>query len=101
MQKNFGVPQKRERAYMISILMKNPQDALTFMRLISYFDENNLEDTDVSSRIKSREFKLKDVLRLNYDIPKYREEADINQPNNTLSRQKILRENDMLIDGKR
>ena len=99
--KNFGVPQKRERAYMISVLMKNPQDAVNFMRLFSYFDENSLEDTDVSARLKSREFKLKDVLRLNYDIPKYREEADINQPNDTPSREKILHENDMLFDGKK
>ncbi|MCR5421972.1 MAG: DNA cytosine methyltransferase, partial [Lachnospiraceae bacterium] len=99
--KNFGVPQKRERAYMISVLMKNSQDAVNFMRLFSYFDENSLEDTDVSARLKSREFKLKDVLRLNYDIPKYREEADINQPNDTPSREKILHENDMLFDGKK
>ncbi len=99
--KNFGVPQKRERAYMVSVLMKKPKDALSFMQLLNYFEENSLEKTDVSSKIKSREFKLKDVLRLNYKIKKYRDEANLNQPNDTPSREKILRENDMLYDGKK
>jgi len=99
--KNFGVPQKRERAYMVSVLMKTPWDAGSFMQLYNYFEENNLENAIVSSRLKSRDFMLKDVLRLNYDIVKYREEANENQPNNTPSREKIFNENDLLFDGKR
>ena len=99
--KNFGVPQKRERAYMISVLMKDPQDALCLMKLYNYFEVNSLEDQDVSSRLKSREFKLKDVLRLDYTNPKYKEEADANQPNDTPSREKIFIENDLLYDGEK
>ena len=95
--KNFGVPQKRERAYMISILIGD--DILKYMRLEQFFQEHNLEDIDVAERYKSREFMLKDVLRLNYSISKYKNEADASQPNDTPSRKRILQENDMLFDG--
>ena len=59
--KNFGVPQKRERAYMISILIDD--DYLKYMQLIRFFDENNLEREEVSKKYSNRLFKLKDVLK--------------------------------------
>ena len=97
--KNFGVPQKRERAYMISILVN--RDLYKHMQLCRYFEENDLQSEEVARRYQSRRFQLKDVLRLDYSTDLYREEADINQPNDTPSRTKILLENDMLFDGKR
>ena len=45
-----------------------------------------------------REIKLSDVLRLNYDDPVLRAEADESQPNDTVSRQKIYETNTHLID---
>lgn len=95
--KNFGVPQKRERAYMISILCN--QDIEKIMHVCKYFEENDLQDIKVATRYTEREFKLKDVLRLDYSIKAYREEADAGQPNDTPSREKILHDNDMLFDG--
>lgn len=95
--KNFGVPQKRERAYMISILCNN--DLQKIMQVNQYFEENDLQDVNCAARYSDREFKLKDVLRLNYEIEAYREEADVSQPNDTPSRDKIFRENDILYDG--
>lgn len=95
--KDFGVPQKRERAYMISILVN--RDVYKYMQLNQYFDENDLQSVDIARRYRSREFKLKDVLRLDYSNSQYRQEADDNQPNDTPSRTKILLENDMLYDG--
>lgn len=95
--KNFGVPQKRERAYMISIFYGH--DLQKYMQLQQYFDNNNLEDLDVAKRYQERVFTLKDVLRLDYSQQKYAAEADANQPNDTPSRTKILHENDMLFDG--
>ena len=95
--KDFGVPQKRERAYMISILVN--KDAYKYMQLNRYFEENDLQSAVIANRYRSREFKLKDVLCLDYSNSFYRQEADDNQPNDTPSRQKILLENDMLYDG--
>lgn len=96
--KNFGVPQKRERAYMISILVDG--DINKIMRIHQYFEEHNLEDHGVASKYSDRAFTLKDVLRLDYSVRCYREEADANQPNDTPSRKKIRLQNDMLYDGK-
>ena len=97
--KNFGVPQKRERAYMISIFYGH--DLMKYMQLQQFFDNNNLEDLSIAARYRERIFKLKDVLRLDYSQQKYLDEANANQPNDTPSRTKILHENDMLFDGNR
>ena len=97
--KNFGVPQKRERAYMISILcnFKKRKEKL----VEKYFINNNLEEDLTSRKYRTRKYYLKDVLRLDYRKKCYRDEANINQPNDTPSRVKIYNENDMLYDGKK
>lgn len=95
--KNFGVPQKRERAYMISILCDN--DLMKIMQVNQYFEENDLQNEKCAARYTEREFKLKDVLCLDYSVKAYKEEADISQPNDTPSREKIFLENDILFDG--
>ena len=93
--KDFGVPQKRKRAYMISILSNN--DASLFMELSRYFNDNNLENSKVADRYKSRAFKLKDVLKVDYTDERYKLEADASQPNDTPSREKIFNDNDILF----
>ncbi len=98
--KNFGIPQKRERVYMISILCNSSE--YTISKLEKYFSENNLEDVIVADSIKRRTLNLKDILCLDYkNNPKYKKEADASKPNNTPSRQKIYEDNDMLYDGKK
>ena len=69
------------------------------MYLSRYFDENNLENAEIASKYSTRSFRLKDVLRLDYNNTDYRREADASQPNDTPSREKILQENDLLYDG--
>ncbi len=98
--KNFGIPQKRERAYMISILTH--RDESLEKKLDEYFEKNNLEDISVANKIKRRKLYLKDILCLDYkkDI-KYKLEADASKPNNTPSRQKIRKDNDLLFDGEK
>lgn len=96
--KNFGVPQKRERAYMVSIRIDGDTNKL--FALNQYFSEHDLENTEIAKRYASRKFTLKDVLRLDYNKEIYKNEADASQPNDTPSRQKIFQENDMLYDGK-
>lgn len=97
--KNFGIPQKRERAYMISVLCKNNDNIVNAVK--KYFEEHNLEK-DEAEKLKQRDLKLKDILCLDYDgVPKYKTEADDSKPNDTPSRKKILEDNDMLYDGKK
>ena len=96
--KNFGVPQKRERAYMLSILIDNEEDEIAIEK---FFESHDLEDPDVAKKYQSRSFSLKDVLRLDYSVEQYRAEADASQPNKTPSRDRIEEENDLLFDGKK
>lgn len=96
--KNFGVPQKRERAYMISIRIDG--DTAKLFSLNQYFNECDLENTEIAKKYLNRKFSLKDVLRLDYSKEIYKNEADASQPNDTPSRKKIFQENDMLYDGK-
>lgn len=95
--KNFGVPQKRERAYMISILCNNDKALKEKVKL--YFEEHDLEGDDLELPWK-RDLKLKDILRLDYKNPKYKAEADASKPNDTPSRRQIHSDNEMLYDGK-
>ena len=95
--RNFGIPQKRERAYMISIRCSDKEK----IRLINeYFEYNSLEDMVCALGARRRDLKLRDILCLDYSIEKYKKEADESKPNNTPSREKILMNNDMLFDGK-
>ena len=96
--KNFGVPQKRERAYMVSIRIDG--DTAKLFALNKYFNDYDLENIEIAKRYKNRKFYLKDVLRLDYSNKIYKEEAEASQPNDTPSRKKIFQENDMLYDGK-
>lgn len=97
--KNFGIPQKRERAYMISVLCKNDEDIIDAVK--KYFEDHNLEGKEAEI-LKQRDLTLKDILCLDYEgVPKYKVEADASKPNDTPSRKKILEDNDMLYDGKK
>ena len=95
--KNFGVPQKRERAYMVSILIDKDREFKNY--LDEYFKDNNLENPIIAKKFRSRKFKLKNILKLDYSKLKYKIEADANQPNDTPSRRRIFKENDLLFDG--
>lgn len=97
--KNFGIPQKRERAYMISVYCGN--DAKVISEVINYFYQHDLENVNYTNELHKRNIKLKDVLRLDYTNPIYKEEADLSKPNDTPSRKKIEQDNDMLYDGKK
>lgn len=87
---NFGIPQRRERTFMLSVLCNSNREEIR-----SYLERHNLE------RIKKELSPLSNYLRTNYDNTKYRYEADISNPNYTPSRQKIHAENEMIfVDGK-
>lgn len=93
---NFGVPQTRERTYMISVLSKNKENK---KEIEDYFAKHNLEIMQTNNGIKMQN--LKSFLRLDYSNPEYKREADISNPNDTPSRQKIFEDNKLLFNGKR
>ena len=93
---NFGVPQKRERAYMISVKCDNDKNLID--QLDRYFASHDLEKGE-AEKLRKRNLKLKDILCLDYSVDKYRNEADESKPNDTPSRREIEKDNVMLFDG--
>lgn len=86
--KNFGVPQERERTFMISVLTEGDKEITQAVE--DYFFDNNLEkvyrsDDDTPS--------LENYLKLDYTNEVYRKEAIESTPNYTASRVKIFDNN--------
>ena len=85
---NFGVPQHRKRAFMISTL-----------------NDENEHSEKISSYLTSKKIKtiddklLLNYLKLDYTNAVYSKEAQTSNPNNTKSREKIFNENDLIYDG--
>lgn len=97
---NFGIPQKRIRTYMISIKIDSDEEKKKAIE--QYFTNHNLSDINYSRKLikKNRTLK-KDILKLDYTIKKYRDEANECQPNDTESRREIYNKNDRLYNGKK
>lgn len=83
----FGIPQKRVRTYMVSVLIKDDTNKRRLLE--NYFEEHNLQDDSYVKTLNIKEKKLKDFLRLNYKNKVYKIEADMCQPNYTKSRREI------------
>lgn len=91
---NFGIPQKRKRIYMISVLC----DVVSNQKISQYFNDNDHKLKDYyDQKCKS----IKDILRLDYSNETYLREAMESQPNNTESRRKILEESNIIYDGEK
>ncbi|MCI6846301.1 MAG: DNA (cytosine-5-)-methyltransferase [Solobacterium sp.] len=91
---NFGIPQTRERTFMISVLTETEEKR---NEVEQYFTNHNLEELQENNGIRMR--RLRTFLRLDYRVPRYRIEADISNPNNTPSRRTIYEDNNLLFDG--
>lgn len=91
---NFGIPQKRKRTYMISVRATGSKKD----EINDYFTENDLGNirNEMARKLKP----LEGFLRTDYTNASYRKEADISNPNFTPSREKILKENLKIFDGK-
>lgn len=94
---NFGVPQRRLRTFMISVYANG--NKIKREKVKKYFERNNLEERQ---KVAPKQLKpLCDYLRTDYSIKKYRDEADISNPNFTPSRKRIYENNDIVFDGNR
>lgn len=93
---NFGVPQGRERTYMLSVFVGDDQEKAK--KVHQYFKENNLEERTLAmEEIKP----IGEYLRLDYSNEIYRQEAVEATPNFTPSREKIFHNNlKLAIDNK-
>ncbi len=94
--KDFGIPQNRQRVYMISVFSGG--NITTEGKIADYFKTHNLEDKEYLKEIVKKKVLIKDILKLDYSIEKYKKEADESQQNNTPSRIRIYNENDKIYD---
>jgi len=88
--RNFGIPQNRERLFMISVKIFG-NDRLETL-LDEYFKNNNLEECEMNL------LPLKEILKTDYSTDYYLSEALQAQPNNTDSRKMIYENNHKLLD---
>ncbi len=95
----FGIPQKRIRTYMISVLVG--KNEIRKKRVENYFKNHNLQDKDVIECLDIKQRKLKEFLRLDYKNEKYKGEANMCQPNDTPSRKDIYEFNTKIYQNKK
>ncbi|MPQ44064.1 DNA (cytosine-5-)-methyltransferase [Clostridium tarantellae] len=96
---DFGIPQKRERVYMLSVFCGENHEKSKL--IIEYMKNNDLNNKLYLNKLNIKHKDISDILRLYYNSnEKYRKEANEAQPNDTKSRKKIYEENDKIFDGK-
>lgn len=88
---NFGIPQNRKRAFMISVNVGNNEDLIEKI-------EEYLKNNDLYSYRKEK-VNLENFLRTDYMNEIYLSEAMQSNPNDTPSRRRIRELNQMIHDG--
>ncbi len=94
---DFGLPQNRPRLLMVSVFVGD--DRVRHDKVLNYL-ENTTDQTVVDDYRSSGYYHpitISDLLRINYDVKKYRLEAEECTPNDTVSRREIWNENPQLV----
>ena len=94
---DFGLPQNRPRLLMISAFVGDDDDK---RQKVDAYLKSKTEKDVVEDYKKSRYYrriKIKDLLKIDYTIDKYRLEAEECTPNDTVSRREIWHENPQLV----
>jgi DNA (cytosine-5)-methyltransferase 1 len=89
--KDFGIPQSRKRAFMISVKTDSRSELKSLVQ--NYFKDNNLENKELRPLQHLSKF-----LRTDYSDLRYKFEANYSNPNDTPSRKKILDNNIFILD---
>jgi len=98
--KKFGVPQTRERVYMLSVYVGDNQEKKDI--LDEYYKQHDLQNDEYVESLSFLEKRtMKDVVKNDYRVKKYRIEANRSQLNDTPSRVKIVEENDKILCDKK
>lgn len=94
---DFGLPQNRPRLLMISAFVGDDDDKR--QKVDAYFKSKTEKDVveDYKKSRYYRRIKIKDLLKIDYTIDKYRLEAEECTPNDTVSRREIWQENPQLV----
>lgn len=97
---NYGIPQNRPRLIMISTLLPADKEARKVAKksIDQYFSDHDISDPNYISKLSFKKKTLKSLLRTNYSDPILWQEALECQPNDTVSRRNIWKENPKLID---
>lgn len=90
----FGIPQKRIRAYMISIYVG--KDEKLKKKIDNYFKKNDLTKITEPNQLNRKAIHIEDILRMDYSNPIYKKEAEESQPRDTPSRRDIYVDNEKL-----
>lgn len=93
--KDFGIPQKRRRYYMLSVYTNH--DKAVKKKLDGYFQTHDLQNESYLKKLKLKKRKVSDILKLDYTNKIYKNEADFSQPNDTKSRKSIWENNEKLF----
>ena len=93
--KDFGIPQKRKRFYMLSVYTNHNFNIKK--ELDDYFKNHDLQNEKFLKTLDLKNRKVKDILKLDYNINKYKFEADNSQPKDTKSRMDIWNNNEKLF----
>ncbi len=99
---NFGIPQIRERVYMISIFIGTDSKKRENKKIIlnTYFKNHNLEDEHFARSLKFlKRKKIQDIIKNDYSRKDYKMEAKLSQLHDTPSRWKIINDNDKIIEN--
>lgn len=97
--KDFGIPQKRKRFYMLSIYTNHNKEMKK--KLDKFFEQHNLEDLEYVKTLNLKNRNVKDILKLDYTNYQYKYEADYSQPRDTKSRLDIWNNNEKLYINKK
>jgi len=94
---DFGLPQNRPRLLMISVYVGDNEQKRQIV--LNYFEHKKEEDMvdDYRKSIHYRKITIEDLLRIDYNVEKYRLEAEACTPNDTVSRREIWNENPQLV----
>lgn len=94
---DFGLPQNRPRLLMISVYVGDNKQKRQIV--LNYFEHKREEDivNDYRKSIHYRKITIEDLLRIDYNVEKYRLEAEACTPNDTVSRREIWNENPQLV----
>ncbi len=94
---DFGLPQNRPRLLMISVYVGDNEQKRQIV--LNYFEHKREEDIvdDYRKSIHYRKITIEDLLRIDYNVEKYRLEAEACTPNDTVSRREIWNENPQLV----
>lgn len=91
----FGIPQIRERVFMLSIYTGNNMRKNELLE--QYFVEHDLENEEYSASLPLTRKRVQDVIKNDYERLDYQIEAQMSQLHDTPSRQKIIEENDKIL----